>query len=70
MGSNPTLSALKLYKTNMKHQRFVACLLLALAFLVLVGMLLNIHIYWFVIDIVVILFCSGSGIYLLRKTQV
>jgi hypothetical protein len=54
----------------MKHQRFVACLLLALAFLVLVGMLLNIHIYWFVIDIVVILVCSGSGIYLLRKTQV
>ncbi|MGD0038157.1 MAG: hypothetical protein ABSC53_12800 [Bacteroidota bacterium] len=54
----------------MNHQRIIGWLLLTLAFLVLLGMLLNINIYWFVIDIVTILICLASGIYLLRKTQV
>jgi hypothetical protein len=52
-----------------KHQRIIAWLLLTLAFFVLLGMLLNINIYWFVIEIAVILVCSGSGFFLLRKMK-
>jgi hypothetical protein len=52
-----------------KQQQIIAWLLFTLAFLVLVGMLLNVNIYWFVIDIVVILVCSGSGFFLLREQK-
>jgi hypothetical protein len=37
--------------------------------LVLVGMLLNVNIYWFVIDILVMLVCAGSGFFLLREQK-
>ena len=53
----------------MKNQRLIGWLLLVLAFLVLLGMLLNINIYWFVVDIVVILVCLSSGIILLYKKK-
>jgi L-asparagine transporter-like permease len=53
----------------MKNQRLIGWLLLILAFLVLLGMLLKIDIYWFVVDIIVIIVCLTCGIMLLYKKK-
>jgi hypothetical protein len=53
----------------MKYQQIIGWFLLTTAFLVLLGMLLKIDIYWFVIDIAVIVICSGSSYFLLRKKK-
>jgi hypothetical protein len=52
-----------------KHQQIIAWLLIATASLVILGVLLQIHILWSVIDIIVVLVCSGSGFLLLRKNK-
>lgn len=55
----------------MKHQRTIGIALLLLGFLVVLGMMISIPIIWMVIDIAVIVICSGNGLYLLlRKTQI
>ena len=52
----------------MKNLRAIACLLIFCALAMGLGMALNHHVYWFVVDIVVILACAISGIYLLIHT--
>jgi len=53
----------------MKHQRLIGLILLIIAFMAIIGMLINNPIYWLIVDVAVIIVCSGSGLYLLRKKQ-
>jgi len=53
----------------MSYQRSIAYLLLATAALVILGMVFNSNALWFAIDIIEILACSGSGLYLLRQKK-
>lgn len=55
--------------TSMKKDKLFGLGLIALGFIVIIGMIINNHIFWFIIDIMVILYCIVAGIYLftLRK---
>jgi hypothetical protein len=50
-------------------QKILGIILLVLAILVALAMIINNHVLWFTVDIVVIVICAGCGIYLLNKTN-
>jgi hypothetical protein len=52
----------------MKKNKIIAYLLFFCALAMLTGMFLNIDIYWFIVDIIVILICSITG-YLILKNK-
>ena len=55
----------------MRIRKLIGWLLLVTALFVILGMCLGNPIYWFVIDILVIIVCSGSGFILIyRKKQI
>jgi hypothetical protein len=49
--------------------KLIAWLLILMAVLMILGMVINIHVLWFVIDILVILGCLFSGIFLLLEKK-
>jgi hypothetical protein len=55
----------------MKIRKLIGWLLLVTALLIIIGMCLGNLTYWFVIDILVIIVCAGSGFILIyRKKQI
>ena len=46
-------------------KKIIAWLMMALAILMILGMIINNHTLWFVIDILVIAGCGLSGVFLL-----
>lgn len=50
-------------------KKLIAWLLILLAILMVMGMVINYHVLWFVIDILVILGCLFSGIFLLLEKK-
>ena len=53
----------------MKKNKMIALLLLFCSIIMIVGMIINIHVYWFIVDIVVILICGISGFILLKTNK-
>jgi hypothetical protein len=51
----------------MKTNITIGWILLATGALVIVAMIISIPTLWFVVDIIVIIVCTGSGIFLLRS---
>jgi len=51
----------------MKHRKLFGWLLIALALIVLLGMIVEFGKWWLVVDILVIIVCGAGGIALLRK---
>jgi len=51
----------------MKNPKFMAGSLFFCSIAMGVGMILNIHIYWSVIDILVVLICAANGVLLLKN---
>jgi len=49
--------------------KIIAWLLFALSILMILGMVINIHLLWFIIDILVILGCFFSGVFLLVEKK-
>jgi hypothetical protein len=50
-------------------KKIIAWLLFALAILMVLGMVVNNHLLWFIIDILVILGCATSGLFLLIEKK-
>lgn len=54
----------------MKNSKRIGWLLLVVGCMTVLGMILDYHPYWLVVDIIVVLTCCGSGLYfLLQKPQ-
>ncbi|MBN2425404.1 MAG: hypothetical protein JXR46_14145 [Calditrichaceae bacterium] len=49
--------------------KLIAFLLLFCSLAAIVGMFINVLVYWFVVDILIILICGFSGIYLLVNSK-
>jgi len=50
-------------------QKIFGIILLLLTILVALAMIINNHILWFTVDILVIVICTVCGIYLIYKTE-
>ena len=61
---------INLSTTNMKNRKLIGWSLLIVGLITGLGMILDSQPYWFVVDVIVILTCCGSGLYLLfQKSQ-
>jgi hypothetical protein len=51
----------------MNNNKFMAVSLFLCSLAMIIGMILNINIYWFITDIIVIIICAVNGVLLLRN---
>lgn len=50
-------------------QKIIGIILLSVSIVVALAMIINNHIIWFTVDLVVILICAVCGIYLINKKE-
>ncbi len=53
----------------MKNKKLIGASLILTALLVVSGIIVKSEIYWSVIDIAVILVCTGAGLFLLKNNK-
>jgi len=53
----------------MKNRKLIGWLLIIAVLFMIAGIILNNHIFWSFVDIIVVITCLGSGLYILLRKE-